>query len=248
MFKNFAQHLAEYPPLMRDNIIFYARTGSRAYGLERPDSDHDFKGIYAPPFRELSKLKSPPSSLRVGDVKTHDGTCFELREALGQLAGGSASMMEAVWSEDIVRCTNAGQHLLANRGLFLTKAAVQSHLRWGAKQIIEGLAEKISTKTFGGSIDKEFIPDTKRILQGFRLALVAGDIMNEGHILVRLSEERKTCLREWIAGTPQDIEERADKLFAAAHEKLQVSALPDRTDPAKVDQLFLELRSMTAFK
>jgi predicted nucleotidyltransferase len=53
-------------------IIFECRIGSHLYGLNRPDSDEDFCGVFLPSTDDLLGLRSCPKELKQ-DVKVSDG-------------------------------------------------------------------------------------------------------------------------------------------------------------------------------
>lgn len=237
-FVDVDQHLDEYPLEVRDNIIFYGRTGSRAYGLEKADSDHDFKGIYAPPFEILHALDKPRDSIRVGDVVTHDGTTFELHKAFEQLMKGSPNMLELLWTPDVVRCSPEGSLLVENRQLFLTRSAVRRHLTWGFAQLQD--ARKF--------MEEEEPKARKRATHAARLVVVVIEILKNREVPVRMTEKQKIFVQDVadlpLSGIEMLLEPQYDRGFDAVEE----STLPDQPSREDVNNLLLDLRSMTVFR
>jgi len=60
------------------NYILKSLVGSRAHGLATPDSDHDFRGVFLMPTKELLKLNAPKINTNWSEDKTEDNTSWEL--------------------------------------------------------------------------------------------------------------------------------------------------------------------------
>lgn len=69
-------------------------TGSRAYGLDTPDSDTDLRGIYAWPTRSLLGLRRPADTV---EHKDPDYQAWEASKFLNLILGGNPNITELLW-------------------------------------------------------------------------------------------------------------------------------------------------------
>lgn len=60
------------------NYILKSLVGSRAHNLHNDDSDHDFRGVFLVPTKELLKLNAPKVQTNWSEDKTEDSTAWEL--------------------------------------------------------------------------------------------------------------------------------------------------------------------------
>lgn len=126
---------------LADRTIIFGRQGSHAYGLNTPMSDEDFKGVCIAEKRfylgftdrfEQAESKDP-----------HDFVIYDIRKFINLAADCNPSIIEVLWA-DQMWVTDAGQKLLDNRDLFLSKKAkftfsgyavaqlkrIKTHYRW----------------------------------------------------------------------------------------------------------------------
>lgn len=114
-------------------ILFETLHGSRAYGLQRPDSDWDYKGIIVGPPGWYFGFKGGPEQVELGA----DHVLFEIRKFFRLAADGNPTLIEILFTEaeDHQVCTPAGERLLAVRDQFLSKRVAQSFGGYALSQL-----------------------------------------------------------------------------------------------------------------
>lgn len=122
--------------------------GSRAYGVNMPDSDVDFRGVAIPPIRhyfgiidkfeqvdtiegisQLRGLLTPEEEKAASNTKL-EGSVYEIRKFVRMAMQANPNILDLLFGDmsNIRRLTAAGQVLLENRQLFVTMAARGSYL------------------------------------------------------------------------------------------------------------------------
>ena len=96
---------------LRRHVIFRCVVGSRAYGLEGPESDTDRRGIYLPPADAHWSLWGVPEQLE--DDATQE--CYwELRKFLVLALKANPNVLECLYSPLVEHATPLAQELLGN--------------------------------------------------------------------------------------------------------------------------------------
>lgn len=116
------------------HVLLECVAGSHAYGLNRPDSDEDRRGIFVVPAAAYLSLTEPPDQL--SDEKS-DITFFALRRFVQLASGANPNMLEVLFAppENVVRSSPHIEPLLRNRAMFLSRACFQSHVQYANSQI-----------------------------------------------------------------------------------------------------------------
>jgi uncharacterized protein len=125
------------------HLLFKVITGSRAYGLDTPESDTDIKGVFL----------LPNDYLLVGDYipqisnETNDITYYELNRFMELLNANNPNIIEVLFSDqqDILFVDPRFEIVLKNKELFLTKNLKNTFGRYAISQISKarGLNKKI---------------------------------------------------------------------------------------------------------
>ena len=115
-------------------VLFRGIVGSRAYGTQNANSDTDVRGIFAVPSVEYARLAQPPK--QVSD-EHNDKTYYSLVRFCELMAEANPTTMEMLFLPDdcILKTSPAYSLLVANRRLFVTQKAVDSHLGYALSQI-----------------------------------------------------------------------------------------------------------------
>lgn len=110
-----------------DRVIFRGVTGSRAYGTNRAGSDEDVRGVFLVPPVEYALLCAPPP--QVADER-NDRVYYSLRRFAELAAGSNPNALELFWlpPDCILFDTPRFARLRANRSLFLSRRAVDTHI------------------------------------------------------------------------------------------------------------------------
>jgi predicted nucleotidyltransferase len=114
-------------------VILETVHGSRAYGLETPESDIDRKGVFvAAPEAYLGYLASPEQIEPEQEV-----VYYEIRKFFRLAADCNPTVIELLFTadEDVRICDAEGLLLRKNRDLFLSRRAGGSFGRYGLSQL-----------------------------------------------------------------------------------------------------------------
>lgn len=217
-------------------VILQAVMGSHAYGLARPDSDYDRKGVYVTPALDLLGLRPPK------DTVTHTDPDFEYHE-VGKFCRLALKCNPTVLEQlfltgDQYEFTTAeGRALIHARSHFLSKERVRGAFGGYAMDQIKRLQRRG---------DGSFSSDTrhrkeKHARHCFRLMAQGIDLLNTGHLNVRVADPDR--LFE-IGRLPDDEMAAAFALEdAALNEAYETSKLPEYPNSNAIDNLLYEIRS-----
>lgn len=116
------------------NLIIAGYGGSYAYGTNSDSSDIDIRGIYVNPIDEL--LGITPDSEQKIDTQT-DTVIYSFHKMIKLLADCNPNTIELLGlrPQDYLYLTEAGQLLLDNRQLFLSKKAIRTFGNYAASQL-----------------------------------------------------------------------------------------------------------------
>lgn len=141
-----ATNLRSGRPWVEERLIFYTVHGSHAYGTNIATSDKDFRGITIPPPEifhgftgkfaqaESKKFRQNKKPEKLGnapaeDILTLDSeddvVIFDIRKFFALAVVNNPNALEIIFTDpsDHIKVTPAGQLLLDNRELFLSKKA-----------------------------------------------------------------------------------------------------------------------------
>lgn len=125
-----AQKIAE------DNLLFYALSGSHAYGMNTETSDKDYRGIiYAPKDVAISVFKNIEQVEQFAGEK--DAVVFELKKYLKLLTEQNPNILELLWVDDrfILHNTEAFKILREQRDFFLSTKAKHTFSGYAMSQL-----------------------------------------------------------------------------------------------------------------
>jgi predicted nucleotidyltransferase len=106
-------------PFWERNLIYRVRSGSRAYGLARPDSDEDTRGVCIPPAEYLLGLRS----FEQHEDETQNHTIFALAKFVRLALDANPNIIETLYTDPqhVLYLDGYGERLVAARGLFLSR-------------------------------------------------------------------------------------------------------------------------------
>lgn len=116
-----------------DNIIFETGVGSRAYGTNNEDSDHDRAGIMIPGKEYFLGLKRVE---QYQDFET-DRVIYNLRKALKLMMDNNPNMLDLLWAPErcIIKTTEHWDKIQENRDLFLSKKVRYTYSGYAIAQL-----------------------------------------------------------------------------------------------------------------
>lgn len=214
-------------------VVLAGVGGSRAYGLERPDSDVDLHGVFAAAPGELGGLDEV---VWTRDRHEPDVCVHELRKFLHLVMSGSPNAIELLYCADYLVMTATGARLLAARPWLVGEQVRLAYLG-AARDIYEKLERRHDSAN----------PLSERVAG--RSALAALRLLEQGHELVSTGalELRLEPRDAWegVAQLPFG-EVRARYRAGAARLQEVPSVLPGRPERDRVAALLLELRALAA--
>lgn len=128
---------------VEQRTIFIGLAGSHGYGLNRPDSDYDYRGVFIAPKRYYLGFDSIEQKDNGWDEPgifpfldhNQDTVIYELRKILHLLAGANPNVLELLWLPEYPILTDVGQHLINHRKLFLSKKVKHTYSGYAFAQI-----------------------------------------------------------------------------------------------------------------
>lgn len=122
------------------NVILLGRVGSHAYGLNTPESDEDFLGVFVAPTTDVAGLYWDSSAETKVDTtpgnEANDTTLHEVAKFMRLALKANPTITELLWlqNEDYVDFVRNGERLLEIRDAFLSEKYVKSAYRGYASQ------------------------------------------------------------------------------------------------------------------
>jgi predicted nucleotidyltransferase len=212
------------------HVIYRCVIGSRAYGLDGPESDVDRRGIYLPPAEQHWSLRGVPEQLE------NDATqeCYwELQKFLALALKANPNVLECLYSPVVEQVTPLAEELLVLRGAFLSRQVYQTYNGYVRSQFRK-LDQDLRTR---GAIRP------KHAMHLIRLLLAGIVILREGVVPVHVGEHRECLLAIRHGEMPwdevNDWRLRLHEEFDAAYARTR---LPVQPDFARVDAFLIAAR------
>ncbi|GIF13422.1 nucleotidyltransferase domain-containing protein [Actinoplanes teichomyceticus] len=216
--------------LVEEHTILSVVVGSRAYGLDTPDSDHDRRGVYAAPTRELWRLDKPPTHL---DGPAEEQFSWEIERFCTLAVQANPTVLEVLWSPLVERLTPDGEQLLAARRAFLSRRVAATYGNYARDQLDRVAARRARTGE----------TNHKQAMHMIRLLIAGAHVLRTGEVLVdvRGLRDRLMPIRHgelpWAA-----VAAWAARLLADLAEAAAGTRLPEHPDRERVDRLLGEIR------
>lgn len=120
-------------PFWRANLILEVRCGSRAYGLDTPQSDEDTRGVCIPPKRYLLGLERFEQHVS----PSGDHVVYALEKFVRLALDANPNIVETLFTEppDLLRCTPAGQRLRDVRERTLSRRVGERFMGYALDQL-----------------------------------------------------------------------------------------------------------------
>ena len=113
------------------SVIYSAVVGSRAWGLDNPDSDEDVRGAFVAPFEDSAGLWTVPAEIH---DPHHEHGYWEIARFVTQGLKGDANTLETLWSPLHRVLTPLGEALVAERRMFVSMNILGSFGRYAQSQ------------------------------------------------------------------------------------------------------------------
>lgn len=208
-----------------------ATTGSRAYGTNRPESDWDFRGVYVSEFARFCSMRGPKDS--IVQTEPFDVTVYEVGHFARLASKANPTVLETLWADDFVS-TPLGDLLKENRDLFLSKQVTKSYGGYALGQL------ERAKRGVGGSRGQDHYKRMKFKLHTLRLILAGIHILDQGEVLVKVSDP--AALRDMADKPIAEVEKTARELIKEMDRAAIGSLLPEQPDVERIDALLARIR------
>lgn len=215
---------------MDRRIILEAVMGSKAYGLDTPESDEDLRSIYVAPTMQVLGLQKVKDTIQYTNP---DIVIQEVEKFIRLALANNPTILEMFFVEDYRILTDEGQLLVNHRDAFLSQR-VRRTFGGYAKSQIDRL-ERRGDGTFDSDLKKR---TAKHARHCFRLIQQGAELLATGEITVRVSNRDEL----FVIGemTPEQMRKRFDRELAAFD--ATPSDLPEEPDSEVANRLLLQIR------
>ncbi len=216
--------------LVEKHTILAVVVGSRAYGLEGPESDHDRRGVYAAPTRDFWRLDKPPTHL---DGPAEEQFSWEIERFCTLALQANPTVLEVLWSPVTEQITPDGEQLRAMRGAFLSRRVYDTYGNYARDQLDKVASRRARTGE----------TNHKQAMHMVRLLMAGAHVLRTGEILVDVRHLRDRLLAvrrgelDW-----DEVAAWAATLLADLDQAAAETRLPERPDRERVDQLLHDVR------
>ena len=218
----------EVRAVMPHNTILAAVAGSKAFGLDTPESDTDFTGVFVTPLRKFVDPRGHGADTITKSVANGDpvdAAFHELGKFCRLALAGNPTVLETLWSPPRY-LTPAGIGLTEARRGFLSKASLKPYFGYYTSQR-RRLEAGMSVHTTGGEWNPKFGAHMLRLL------LAAEHLAKTGEVLVSLREHTDYALLKSVrAGEVEQGKclELTDRWYKDAQAAETTTVLPDHPD------------------
>ena len=207
-------------------IILEGIVGSKAYGLDMPESDTDKKGIFIYSTQRILSLWKNPDTIHfdLEDTEHH-----EVEKFIKLASKCNPTVLELLYLNDYTKLTPEGNLLINNRDAFLSKKIYKTYGGYALAQ-----AKKLYKKGMN------FARYEKHARHCFRLLLQAKELLTEHTLTIRLDEEIREELFKLGKSKPETLIEMFEQEFTN-FDKIQTT-LPDEPNWNKLNEMLLIIR------
>jgi predicted nucleotidyltransferase len=215
---------------LRQYIVYECIVGSRAFGLDRDDSDVDRRGVYLPPAELQWSLYGVPEQLEFTD---REECYWEFEKFIGLALKANPNILECLYTPLVERTTEVGSALLESRTCFLSKLVYQTYNGYVLSQF-KKLEQDLRT---AGEIK------WKHAMHLIRLLLQGITVLRERIVPVPVGEHRAALLavRDGLQ-TWEDVNHWRLSLHNEFEAAYRSSSLPESPDYSRANELLLWAR------
>ncbi len=215
-----------------ETIILQGVTGSKAYGIDTPQSDTDMVGVYVTPTELLLGLFSVKDTYTQLDP---DITTHEVGKFVALASKCNPTILELLFLDAYTVCTPEGRQLISARSAFLSDKVVDSYGGYAMAQL-----KKLEARdgTFGSDLVKR---TAKHGRHCFRLLQQGHQLRTTGSMDVKVSNRDEVFAAGELAasnvsGFRRMMVEGFQRFDQAA------SVLPAEPDMDRINDLLLDIR------
>lgn len=219
---------------MTHDVIYSCVVGSRAYGLDGPDSDTDRRGVFLAPADAFWRLDPPPTHR---DGPRPEELHWELARCLQLGLAANPTVLEVLWSPLVETLTPVGGLLLDRRSALLSRRVFATYGRYARAQ----MGKLAATRERGEPVK------WKQAMHMLRLLRAGAHVLRTGEVLVDVTPWRPSLLAVRSGEVPwADVVAEADALHADLTRALAETPLPAEPDRATVEEFLIDVRRASA--
>ncbi len=216
---------------MPNRTILECVMGSKAYGLDTPESDTDMRSVFVAPTMDVLSLNHKPKDT----IQTNDpDRCDQEVEKFITLAlANNPTILEMLWVPEYTTLTEEGRLLVDNRNIFLSKRVLQTFGGYAIQQM----------KRLEARGDGSFSSDTRKrtakyARHVFRLIQQGRELLETGNLTVRVNNREEIfALGEM---EPEEMQAKFEQALEGFNETK--TSLPQFPDIEKANQILLDIR------
>ena len=218
----------------RQNIVYLVQAGSRAYGLNRPDSDTDIRGVYIAPTEEIMGLRTPPEDLdQKQEDKNREFWIWELGKFCNLALKSNPNVLETLWSLNHLQL-KIFEPFRKHRKAFLSKRIITTYRGYATSQFHK-MGQDQNQK---GEIRWKHAMHLLRLMHSGTVALHVGEIPvliggKQAELLKRVGRG------EMDFGFVMSEYKKSEKIFDEAADSTK---LPEHPDEDLVNEMLIAAR------
>lgn len=236
--------------------FLYGYRGSIAHGTYEPNhepgsiDDKDTMAFCVPPVDHYLGLSEYGSR---GTVEIKRGewdiVVYEARKAIRLLAQGNPNVLSMLWLPEnlYIRRTEAGDHLLAHRELFVGRHVYKPFVGYASQQLYK--MEHGAFKGYMGEKRRRLVEqhgyDTKNAAHLIRLLRMGIEFLRDGELNVQRYDATELLAIKHGEWPLERVKSEAERLFRRAEEVCDRSTLPVRPDRDAINELCVEIVQMS---
>lgn len=230
----------------KSNVILEALMGSKAYGLDTPESDEDFQGVFLFPNHLFLGLNCPGekhmTNDHTGPEYSRDYCHHELLKFCRLTRDANPTLVEVLWADHFSVLTEAGKLLVDNREMFLSTQKVKDRFGGYATSQALKFGKRSKDGKSGASSRTKNRPE-KHARHCFRLLRQGTELLQTGSLTLRCSQEEREDLFA-IGDLAVSEPEKLFQHFEVEYEKMKAidSVLPELPNEEGIDDLILDIR------
>jgi predicted nucleotidyltransferase len=216
-------------------LSLLVRSGSKAYGIDLPDSDDDYVGVFIPRLRDVLSIHGiEKDTIAATDPDT---TLHEIGKFCRLALKGNPAALETLWNPDVLHSDEWGRALIEMRGRFLHRGSLDVYAAYAESQLKKMLKGK-SLHSKAGAYNGKFGAHLIRLLHaGIGLAAT-------GKVMVRVPPELAQTLLKIRSSklSMGHVLDMARPLLRDLQRLSQANALPEKPAAEAVNELVIQAR------
>ena len=220
--------------ILWERVVFKSVVGSRAYGLERADSDVDRRGAYVAPADLHWSLGGAPEQLE-NDVTQE--VYWEIEKFLRLALRANPNVLECLYSPLVELETCVGRDLRALRSSFLSRLIYQTFSGYALSQF----------KKMEQDLRAWGAVNWKHAMHLLRVLLAGTVALREGMLPLDVGEHRARLLAIRAGEVPwEDVESWRRELHRQFDRAFEQTPLPEYPDVERANAFLISVRRRVA--